>query len=301
MAKAWHDPRVPADDDCVLRPLLERRAAETPDKIFALFADGTAWTYREAGEAARRAARGIPPPGRRAGRHGLVLAAEWPGCPPRLVRAQLSRRGLCADQSRVPRRDSRARGRQRRCAAHRRPCPAPAAPRADRARTARRRGGHQRRPVGAIDGLTLHDETALAPADVDLPPLAREIAPWDTQSIIYTSGTDGAVERRDVLVSAALFDGRRIPLLHRARGPLHGEPAPLPRRRHGGGVRDARQRRVDCGRRRLRHGALLVDRAGDGHDHRDPPPASWPASSRSSRPALAIATTAAHRHHGAAR
>ena len=30
-----------------------------------------------------------------------------------------------------------------------------------------------------------------ARADADLPPLAREIAPWDTQSIIYTSGTTG--------------------------------------------------------------------------------------------------------------
>ena len=28
MAKAWHDPRVPADVDCVLRPLLERRAPQ---------------------------------------------------------------------------------------------------------------------------------------------------------------------------------------------------------------------------------------------------------------------------------
>ena len=59
MAKAWHDPRVPAAVDCVLRPLLERRAAETPDKVFALFADGSAWTYREAREAARRAAAGL--------------------------------------------------------------------------------------------------------------------------------------------------------------------------------------------------------------------------------------------------
>src|SRR5678815_2722975 len=58
MAK-WHDPRVPADVDCVLRPLLERRAAETPDKVFALFADGSAWTYREAREVARRAAVGL--------------------------------------------------------------------------------------------------------------------------------------------------------------------------------------------------------------------------------------------------
>ena len=29
------------------------------------------------------------------------------------------------------------------------------------------------------------------PTDADLPPLARQIAPWDTQSIIYTSGTTG--------------------------------------------------------------------------------------------------------------
>ena len=31
----------------------------------------------------------------------------------------------------------------------------------------------------------------MTPADADLPPLARQIAPWDTQTIIYTSGTTG--------------------------------------------------------------------------------------------------------------
>ncbi|MGE3648232.1 MAG: hypothetical protein AB7G10_07845 [Reyranellaceae bacterium] len=45
MTGGWHDPRVPAAADCVLRHVLERRAAETPDKLFAVFADGTTWTY----------------------------------------------------------------------------------------------------------------------------------------------------------------------------------------------------------------------------------------------------------------
>ena len=81
MAKAWHDPRVPADVDCVLRPLLERRAAETPDKVFALFADGSAWTYREAREAARRAAVGFR-------RLGVAQGdTSCPGCPTARMRS----------------------------------------------------------------------------------------------------------------------------------------------------------------------------------------------------------------------
>ena len=45
-AKASHgDPRVPAADRCVLRYLLDRLAAATPDKIFCVFEDGAAWSY----------------------------------------------------------------------------------------------------------------------------------------------------------------------------------------------------------------------------------------------------------------
>ena len=43
----------------------------------------------------------------------------------------------------------------------------------------------------AIPGIAMHARDVLQPADGELPPLAREIAPWDTQSIIYTSGTTG--------------------------------------------------------------------------------------------------------------
>ena len=42
---SWRDPRIPRPDASVLRPLLDRRARETPDKIFVQFAaTGLAWT-----------------------------------------------------------------------------------------------------------------------------------------------------------------------------------------------------------------------------------------------------------------
>jgi hypothetical protein len=40
------DASVPPPEICVLRPLLDRRATETPDKVFAKFADGAFWTYK---------------------------------------------------------------------------------------------------------------------------------------------------------------------------------------------------------------------------------------------------------------
>ncbi|MFI5436322.1 AMP-binding protein [Rhodococcus baikonurensis] len=38
------DPRIPARDELVLRYLLERRAAEDPEKVFAVFDNGPTWT-----------------------------------------------------------------------------------------------------------------------------------------------------------------------------------------------------------------------------------------------------------------
>src|SRR5260221_9161595 len=43
----------------------------------------------------------------------------------------------------------------------------------------------------AVPGLVVPPPAALAPGDGELPPLAREIAPWDMQTIIYPSGTTG--------------------------------------------------------------------------------------------------------------
>ena len=52
------DPRIPAPDHCVLRPVLERHAAAQPDAVFARFADGSEWTYAETLAVVRRTAAG---------------------------------------------------------------------------------------------------------------------------------------------------------------------------------------------------------------------------------------------------
>lgn len=51
--------RVPDAERCVLRPLLERHAAQQPDRVFAKFADGSEWTYAEMLVRARRLAAGL--------------------------------------------------------------------------------------------------------------------------------------------------------------------------------------------------------------------------------------------------
>ena len=43
----------------------------------------------------------------------------------------------------------------------------------------------------AATPLAVHGPEALAPSDRTLPPLARPIEPWDTQTVIFTSGTTG--------------------------------------------------------------------------------------------------------------
>ena len=61
MTNPWRDPRVPSSEECVLRPLLERRAADTPDKVFARFADGSTWTYGQASTECWSFMRAVPP------------------------------------------------------------------------------------------------------------------------------------------------------------------------------------------------------------------------------------------------
>jgi carnitine-CoA ligase len=55
----WFDARVPAREDCVLRPMLDARAARHPERRFALFEDGTSWTYGECLAEVRAAAAGL--------------------------------------------------------------------------------------------------------------------------------------------------------------------------------------------------------------------------------------------------
>ena len=55
----WFDPAIPADEDCVLKPMLDARAARHPERRFALFEDGSTWTYAQCRAEVRAAAAGL--------------------------------------------------------------------------------------------------------------------------------------------------------------------------------------------------------------------------------------------------
>jgi len=66
MTELW-DRRIPAAEDCVLAALLERRARETPDKVFVVFEDDETWTYAQTLRHVRQAALGLQQLGVRQG------------------------------------------------------------------------------------------------------------------------------------------------------------------------------------------------------------------------------------------
>jgi crotonobetaine/carnitine-CoA ligase len=55
----WFDPSIPAREDCVLKSMLETRAARHPQRRLALFEDGSTWTYGECLADVRAAAAGL--------------------------------------------------------------------------------------------------------------------------------------------------------------------------------------------------------------------------------------------------
>jgi crotonobetaine/carnitine-CoA ligase len=56
---AWNDPRVFPPEVCVLRDILDRNAADAPDKVFVRFDDGSEWTYEQTRATVRRAAASL--------------------------------------------------------------------------------------------------------------------------------------------------------------------------------------------------------------------------------------------------
>ena len=64
---AWFDPALPANADCVLRDMLDLRAARVPERQCALFEDGSSWTYHECRESVRAAAEALQRLGLRKG------------------------------------------------------------------------------------------------------------------------------------------------------------------------------------------------------------------------------------------
>src|SRR4051794_6105452 len=69
---------LPSPDRCVLRYLLERHARERPASVFAVFTDGTRWTYAELLQRVRAAAAGLQRLGVRQGEHVLCWLPNGP-------------------------------------------------------------------------------------------------------------------------------------------------------------------------------------------------------------------------------
>lgn len=176
---AWRDPRIPAPEECVLQPLLDRRTRETPDKVFVQFADtGIVWTYAELHAVVRETSAALQaldvrqdepvltwlPNGPDALR--IWFAINYIGAI--YVPLNLAYRGQLLEH-------------------------------AVRSSGARLIVGHPDL-LPRLDGLDIRQlERRVAvdgPATLRLPgiaplPPSRPIMPWDTQSVIYTSGTTG--------------------------------------------------------------------------------------------------------------
>ncbi len=184
------DPRMPRPEDCVLRPLLDRRARETPDKVFAIFEDGESWTYAELRRRVAQVAASLQAQGVAQGdfvmswqSNGPITLLTWFGLNylgAVYVPVNTSYRGrllehviansdatlMVADCRLLDRLQGIGLSQMKRVIAV-----GDAAP--------------------TVAGLEVLPQSALfaGPAEPAAP--AREIAPWDTQTVIYTSGTTG--------------------------------------------------------------------------------------------------------------
>jgi len=74
------DPRIPPSSDCVLRYLLDKRAAALPDKTFVIFEDGTEWSYAELRSKVRSTAEALQSLGVKQGDHILVWLPNGLSC-----------------------------------------------------------------------------------------------------------------------------------------------------------------------------------------------------------------------------
>ncbi|HWS73633.1 MAG TPA: AMP-binding protein [Quisquiliibacterium sp.] len=185
------DTRIPPSDECVLRPMLDKWADRTPDKVFVVFEDGEQWTYAETRERVRSRARALRSLGVKQGEHVLVWLPNGPECLVSwfainylgavYVPINTAYRGGVLEHA-ISVSDARL------GIVHAELLPRLESLRLSSLATVVSLHGA---PSVALPGITLLGADALAGApDVSLD-LEREIEPWDTQCIIFTSGTTG--------------------------------------------------------------------------------------------------------------
>jgi crotonobetaine/carnitine-CoA ligase len=177
----------------VLRDLLQRRAAAAPDQVFAVFENGVSWTHAELLDQVRRTAAGLQAHG--VGQDDMVVC--WLPNGPDVVRFWFAINYLGAvyvpintayrgnvlshvienSGARLAIADGRLVARLADCETL-----------GDLATVAV--VGSTDLPGLRLSGLDLIDADRLV-VDAEPTPPARPVEPWDTQAILYTSGTTG--------------------------------------------------------------------------------------------------------------
>ena len=184
---------VPLADDCVLRDLLEKHGRESSNDIFAVLADGRSLTYGDMLRLVRETAAGLQALGVRQNDHVLSwlpngldalrvwFALNYIGAVYMPLnteyRGQLLEHAIGLSDAALiiahidlaPRLDGICR----------------ASP--DRAAFI----GGAEAPACQLPGVAIYGLEALRASAASLRPLSRRIEPWDTQTIILTSGTTG--------------------------------------------------------------------------------------------------------------
>lgn len=207
-----HDPRLPAREECVLRYLVDSYGEHRPDAEFARFADGTRWCYSDLRREVATTAAGLHAIGVRQGDHvvcwlpnGVEAVRFWfainylggvyvpintayRGTVLRHVLTNADARVMVASGELVDRLEP----------------------------------GH----CGRIDQLVLVGDAAAKVAGMRVvsadavrsdscPPLDAPVEPWDTQAILYTSGTTGPSKGvlSSYMQSWAMFGPQTMPFV----------------------------------------------------------------------------------------
>lgn len=184
------DHGVTPRESCVLRYLLDARAAAFPDRTYVVFEDGAGWTYAEFRQRVRAAAGGLEKLGVKRGDHVMV----WLPNGPEILTVWFAVNYLGAVY--VPFNTAYRGGVLEHVLklsdAHIGVVHGDLLHRLGDVDLADLRDVvviHDRDVV--VEGLTLHPARVLEQGAGDVSDLAQPIEPWDTHAIIFTSGTTG--------------------------------------------------------------------------------------------------------------
>ncbi|HMN70297.1 MAG TPA: AMP-binding protein [Rhodoblastus sp.] len=187
--RQWRDPRIPPDEECVLRALFERWTSIQPDKVFVVSADGVERTYAQFRSDVVRTANALRELGVGQGEHVLCwlpnslvalriwFAVNYLGAV--FVPINTAYKGALLEHV-VENSDARL------MIGH-----CELVPRLEGCALAKLETVVSVGGPAAHSRLAILAETALDHPSETLPELERPVAPWDTAAILYTSGTTG--------------------------------------------------------------------------------------------------------------